>query len=558
MLAMRVRLAPLLFVPLVACQSFDHDLILRGGVVFDGAGGSPYRADVAVDGDRIAAVGDLSEATARRELDASGRAVTPGFVNVLSWATESLLIDGRALSDVTQGVTLEVFGEGWSMGPLNESMRAELAAGGRFDVPWHTLGGYLEHLEARGVSPNVASFVGATTVRIHELDHADRAPEAEELGRMCALVREAMEEGALGVGSALIYAPGFYAATEELIALARASAAHGGRYATHMRSEGNRLQESVEEVIAIARASGSGAEIYHLKAAGRENWPKLGSVLERIEAVRAEGLDLTADAYPYVAGATGLDAAMPPWVQEGGFEAWTDRLRDPEVRARVAEEMRTPTDAWENFFHAAGPEHMLLVGFANPDLRSYVGRTLAEVAAERGTTPAETAMDLVVEDGSRVGTVYFLMAEEDVERVVAQPWVSFCSDAAAPAPEGTFLDANPHPRAYGSFARLLARYVRERGVLTLEDAVRKLTWLPARTLKLRGRGLVMEGAFADLVVFDPATVADHATFEDPHQLATGFDHVLVNGTPVLVDGEHTGATPGRVVRGPGWTGWSRP
>jgi len=554
----RRRLVLLVLTPLAACRAIDHDLIVRGGTIYDGSGGAPFVADLAVDGDRITVVGDLTGKRARKELDAGGLAVAPGFVNVLSWATESLLVDGRALSDVVQGVTLEVFGEGWSMGPLNRRMRAALReeqSDITYDVAWRTLGGYLEHLERRGVAPNVASFVGATTLRIHEVGYEDRAPTPEELERMCVLARRAMEEGALGVGSALIYAPAFYAETDELIALARAVAPYGGRYVTHMRSEGNRLFEAVEEVIAIARAANAPAEIYHLKAAGEGNWDKLERVIARIEQVRAEGLDLTADMYTYVAGATGLDAAMPPWVQEGGYDAWAGRLRDPELRRRVIEEMQRPTDEWENFFVAARPEGMLLVEFRNPKLREYVGKTLDEVAALRGTTPAETALDLVVEDGSRVGTVYFLMSEENVERQIALPWVSFGSDAAAPAPEGVFLAANPHPRAYGNFARLLARYVRERRVIPLEEAVRKLTSLPARTLKLRGRGSLLEGYFADVVVFEPATVQDHATFAEPHRLATGVRHVLVNGVPVLEDGRHTRATPGRVVRGPGWIGW---
>ena len=479
---------------------------------------------------------------------------------MLSWATESLLEDPRGLSDIAQGVTLEVFGEGWSMGPMSESMRAyELAHQGdiTFDIPWTTLGEYLEHLERRGVAPNVASFVGATTLRIHEVGRDDRPPTPAELERMRAHVRTAMEEGALGVGSSLIYAPAFYADTDELIALCEEAAAYGGRYITHMRSEGNALLEAVEEVVTIAHGAGIGAEIYHLKASGRDNWPKLDRVIERVEALRAEGLDLTADMYTYVAGATGLDAAMPPWVQEGGYEAWAERLKDPEIRSRVAREMRTPTDDWENLLLSAGsPEKVLLVGFQNDNLKPLTGRTLASVAAERGVSPEEAAMDLVVEDGSRVGTIYFLMSEENVEKQIRLPWVAFCSDAGAPAPEGVFLRTNPHPRAYGSFARLLGHYVRDRGLIPLEEAVRRLTSFPAENLKLRDRGRLEPGYHADVVVFDPATIADHATFAEPHQLATGVSHVLVNGVAVLADGQPTGATPGQVVRGPGWTGWS--
>jgi N-acyl-D-amino-acid deacylase len=484
--------------------------------------------------------------------------VAPGFINVLSWATTSLIEDGRSLGDVVQGVTLEVFGEGWSMGPLNEAMKAEqLRRQGdiRYDIEWTTLSDYLEYLERRGVSCNVASFVGATTVRIHELGHEDRAPNAEELERMRALVRAAMEDGALGVGSSLIYAPAFYADTDELVALCEVAAEYGGRYITHMRSEGNGLLEGVDEVLEIARRANIGAEIYHLKAAGEANWPKLEQVFAMIEAAREDGVDVTADMYNYPAAATGLTAAVPPWAQEGGHDAFVERLRDPAVRARVLDEMRAPSDDWENLLHAAGSaEGVLLVGFKNDALKPLTGRTLAAVAAERGVAAEEALLDLIVEDDSRVGTVYFVMSEENIEQKIARPWVSFGSDEASEAPEGVFLKANPHPRAYGNFARLLGRYVREREVISLEEAIRRLTSLPALNLKLHRRGRLAHDFYADVVVFDPATITDHATFDQPHQLATGVDHVLVNGIPVLRDGEHTGAKPGRVVRGPGWAG----
>lgn len=534
-----------------------YDVVIRGGTIYDGRGGEPFVGDVAVRSDRIAAIGDLGSARGRREIDASGLAVSPGFVNMLSWATESLIEDGRGMSDLLQGVTLEVFGEGWSMGPVNEPLREVIRqrqSDIRYDVEWSTLGGYLEYLVERGVSPNVASFVGATTVRAYVLGFEDRAPSAGELDEMRSLVREAMEEGALGVGSSLIYAPAFYASTEELVALAEAAGSHGGMYVSHLRSEGNRLLEAVDELIEIARRARVPAEIYHLKAAGRENWGKLDEVIERVEAARAEGLRITADMYTYTAGATGLDAAMPPWVQEGGLEDWVARLRDAEHRARVRSEMLTPTDEWENLYLAAGPEQMILLDFKNPRLRHLQGRSLAEVAAERGVHPAELAMDLVVEDGSRVGVAYFLMSEENVRRKVALPWVSFGSDAGAPAAEGVFVRTSTHPRAYGNVARLLGRYVREEGVVPLEEAVRRLTGMPAEHLRIRHRGLLQPGYYADVVVFDPERVADRATFEDPHRYATGVLHVLVNGEPVVADGTHTGALPGRVVRGPGWTG----
>jgi N-acyl-D-amino-acid deacylase len=547
-----------------ACLSAPEatfDVLLRGGVVYDGTGVVPYTADVAIEGDRIAAIGDLSGATARLELDVRGKAVAPGFINMLSWAVESLMVDGDSLSDVSQGVTLEIFGEGWSPGPLTPAMKADLLEQQGdlvYPVEWTTLAEYLEQLVERGVSPNVASFVGATTVRIHELGYADRAPDGDELARMCELVEEAMEDGALGLGSSLIYAPAFYAQTEELIALARVAGAHGGRYITHMRSEGNRLLEGLEEVIRIAREAGVAAQVYHLKAAGRENWSKLDEVIVRIEAERAAGLDLCADMYTYTAAATGLDAAMPPWVQEGGYEAWAARLRSPEVRRRVAREMSTPSDEWENFLLAAGdPSRVLLVGFQNPNLKSLTGKSLAEIAHLRRRSVEDTAMDLVVEDGSRVEAVYFLMSEENVRRQITLPWIAFGSDAASLRPGGPFLLSNPHPRAYGNFARLLGRYVRDLRLIPLEEAVRRLTSFPAENLGLEGRGRLEVGYFADVVVFDPDEVADHATFDDPHQLSTGVEEVFVNGVAVLRAGEHTGARPGRVVRGPGWRGRER-
>lgn len=538
-----------------------YDVVIFDGLVYDGLGGEPVAADVAVNGDRIAAIGDFELANAETAVDATGMAVAPGFINMLSWATESLIEDGRGLSDLRQGVTLEVFGEGWSMGPLNETMKADMIARQgdiRFDVEWDTLGEYLEYLEARGISPNVASFVGAATVRMHQLGEDDRAPAPDELERMQALVAEAMREGAMGVGSSLIYAPGFYADTDELVALASAAADFGGSYISHMRSEGNRLVESVDELIEIGRRSGAAAEIYHLKAAGQENWGKLGEVFERVESARSEGLEIRANMYNYTAGATGLDAAMPPWVQEGGHNAWVRRLQDPEIAERVIAEIATPSDDWENLYLAAGDaENLLFYSFKSEALKSLTGKTLAEVAAMRGTSPERTMIDLVIEDDSRVGTIYFLMSEDNIARKIAKPWMAFGSDAGAYAPEGVFLQSSTHPRAYGNVARLLGKYVREDQVIDLPEAIRRLTSYPADNLKLRDRGRLTPGHYADIVVFDPAAIRDHATFEDPHQLATGVRDVFVNGQAVLRDAEHTGATPGRVVRGPGWTGWQQ-
>ena len=532
------------------------DLIIRNGTIYDGSGKAPFTGDVAVAGDKIAAMGRLSEARGRKEIDARGFAVAPGFINMLSWATESLIHDGRSQSDIRQGVTLEVMGEGESMGPLNETMKKEMVESQgdiKFAVKWTTLGEYLDYIVNRGISCNVASFVGATTVRVHEVGYADRPPTPEELERMKKLVRQAMEEGALGVGSSLIYAPAFYAKTDELVALCKVASEYGGMYISHLRSEGNRFLEALDELIAIAREANIAAEVYHLKAAGRPNWSKLDAAIKKIEAARASGLRVSADMYTYTAGQTGLDAAMPPWVQEGGYKAWAERLKDPAIRERVKREMSAPTDEWENFFVASGsPENILLVGFRNERLKPLTGKTLAEVAKLRGKSAQETAMDLVIEDGSRVSTVYFLRSEENVSKQIKLPWVSFDSDAASLAPEGAFLKSNPHPRAYGNFARLLGKYVRDEKIIPLEEAVRRLTSLPAENLKLDRRGSLKPGCFADIVVFDPGKVQDHATYERPHQYSTGVVHVFVNGVQVLKNGEHTGAKPGRVVRGPGW------
>jgi len=539
-----------------------YDVIIKNGVIYDGTGAPGYEGDIAIADDRIAAIGDLDDAAAETVVDADGMAVAPGFINMLSWAVEDLIADGRGLGDVRQGVTLEVFGEGISYGPWSDEIKAQAKARQsdiQYDIEWTTLGEYLEYLEARGVSPNVASFVGATTLRIHEVGYEDRDATPEEIERMQALVRAAMEEGALGVGSSLIYAPANFASTTELIALTEAASEYGGMYISHMRSESGTLLEAVDELIEIARATGAPAEIYHLKAGGEENWPKLDQVIDKVNAARAEGLAITADMYTYPASSTGLNASMPLWVQEGGHDAWVARLKDPEIRARVIEEMRNPPEGFENrLHHAGGAEGVLLVGFRNPDLRKYVGKTLAEVAEERGTSAEDTVIDLIIEDNSRIQVVYFIMSEDNVKKKAALPWVSFGSDGGAMAPEGAFLEQSTHPRSYGNFARLLGKYVREENVLTLEDAVRKMTSLPAGNLKLLDRGKLETGYYADIVVFDPETVSDHATFAEPHQLATGVMHVFVNGVHTIKDERHTGAKAGRVVRGPGWVGHDDP
>lgn len=535
-----------------------YDVIIQNGVIYDGSGEPGYRGDVAILEDRIAAIGDLDAASADEIIDAEGMAVAPGFINMLSWAVEDLIADGRGLGDLRQGVTLEVFGEGVSYGPWSDEMKQrakERQSDIQYDIEWTTLGEYLEYLEARGVSPNVASFVGATTLRVYEVGYDNRSATPEELERMQALVRTAMEEGAMGVGSSLIYAPANFANTDELIALMQAASEYGGMYISHIRNEAAQLLEAVDELIEIARATNSPAEIYHIKASGQANWSKMDEMIAKVEAARTEGLRITADMYTYPASSTGLDAAMPLWVQEGGYDAWAERLKDPDNRTRVIDAIRNPSDEFvSGIVNAGGPEGVLLVGFRNPELRGNIGKTLAQVAEERGVSPEDAAIDLVIEDGSRVQVVYFSMSEDNVRKKAAQPWVSFGSDGGAMAPEGAFLEQSTHPRAYGNFARVLGKYARDEGVFPLEEAVRKLTALPASNLKINDRGKLESGYYADIVVFDPDTVSDHATFAEPHQLATGIVHVFVNGVHTIKDEGHTGAKAGRVVRGPGWVG----
>ena len=523
-----------------------YDVLIRGGTIYDGSGGTPYRGDVAIIGDRLAYVGKARRAKGKRELDARGLAVAPGFINMLSWSNEALIRDGRGQSAIRQGVTLEVMGEGTSMGPLNPAMRAETVMRDgqpRFPIQWTSFGEFLEQLEKKGVSPNVASFVGATTVRIHELGQVDVDPTPAQLDRMKALVRQAMNEGAMGVGSSLIYVPATFAETDELAALTTEAGRCGGMYISHMRNEGGQILQAIDELIEISRRSGARAEVYHLKAAGPPNWPLMDQAIARIEAARKAGLPITADMYLYTASGTGLDSRLPIWVREGGHAAMVARLKQPEVRARVAEEMRAGSPNWAIVQPSS---------FRNPALRLYAGKRLPEIAALRGTPPEETAIDLIVEDNSRVGTIFHSMSEDNVRKGLVQPWVSYGSDASAIATEPPFTDTPVHPRAYGNFARLLGRYVRDEKLLTLAEAVRKLSALPAANLRIADRGQLKPGFFADLAIFDPNTIADRATYEQPHRYAVGMRHVLVNGVPVLSDGEHNGATPGRFVRGPGW------
>jgi len=540
----------------MACSApVEYDVVIRNGTIYDGSGAPPITADVAVQGDVIAAIGYVPDAAAKAVIDAKGLAVAPGFINMMSHAEGSLLADGLSQSDIRQGVTLEVMGEGRSMGPVNDRTKQDLRQyhSIKSEFEWQTLDGYLRRLETRGVSPNVASFMGTTTARIHELGQENRPPTAEELDRMRALVRQAMEEGALGVASALMQVPGPFADTQELIELAKVAAEYDGLYASHMRFSGARLLDGIDEVITIAREAGIRAEVFHLKAVGQANAPKLDLAITNIEKARADGLEVTADVYPYNAGSGGLTAAMPPWVGEGGQEARVKRLKDPATRKRIAREMLTPSDEWENLYlGVGGPSGYQVVGLKNPDLKHLNGKTIAEIAEIWNTSPEEAAMDLIIKDDSKVMSVGFSMSQKNVDRKIPVPWISFCTDSPSVATEGIFLESHIHPRAYGSFPRILAKYVREDRVLTMEAAIRKMTSLPATTLRLDRRGMLKEGYFADIVIFDPDTVQDHATYEKPHQYSTGIQHVLVNGVAVVKDGEHTGATPGRVVRGPGW------
>lgn len=544
--------------PVAAQPQSAYDLLIGGGTIYDGSGGTPFVGDVAIKGDRIVYVGPRASGTAKTTIQAKGLAVSPGFINMLSWATESLLVDPRGLSDLRQGVTLEVMGEGWSMGPLSPEMKklaVQRQGDIKYPIQWTTLGDYLRFLERKGITPNVASFVGATSVRQHVLGERDVDPDPAQLRRMRALVRQAMKEGALGVGTSLIYPPASFAETDELVSLASEAGRCGGMYISHMRSEGDRLLESVDELIEISRRSGAPAEIYHLKQAGRANWNKLDRVIAKVEAARAQGLRITADMYTYTAGGTNLAASMPPWVQDGGVERMLERLRDPAVVARVKREMLQPGKDWENLYLHARPEGVRIASLTEGSLKPLIGKTLAEVAKMRGVTPEQLVIDLTLEDRGRASALYFLMSEDNVRRQTSLPWMSFGSDAEAAAPEGVFLKSSTHPRAYGNFARLLGRYVRDGKTAPLADAVRRLTSLPARNLGLKDRGMLKLGMAADVVVFDPATIGDHATFEKPMQFATGVRDVFVNGTQVLKGGEPTGATPGRFVKGAGWTGW---
>jgi len=539
----------------VSIIAADFDVIIKNSAVYNGTGSEAQHVDLAIRGDRIAGVGDYKNATAKTVIDARGLAVAPGFINMLSWSTESLIQDGRSQSEIRQGVTTEIMGEGESMGPLNDRVREFMLkqqADIKYDITWKTLAEYLQFLEKRGISCNVASFIGATTIRQNVIGFDDRPPTPQELDQMRELVRKEMEAGALGIGTSLIYPPAFYAKTDELIELCKVAAKYKGKYISHMRSEGNQLLEAFDELLRISREAGIPAEVYHIKAAGQKNWGKIDNLLSRIESVQKEGLNIRANMYTYTAGGTGLDACFPPWTEDGGYPALFKRLRDPATREKIKAEVKIDSDKWENLYLSAGsPDRIILVGFKSEKLKPLTGKSLAEVAKIRGKDPIDTAMDLVAEDESRIGAVYFMMSEENVKKEIAKPWISFGSDEASQAPEGVFLKSNPHPRAYGNFARVLGKYVRDEKAIALPEAIRRLSALPATNLGLDHRGFLKEGMFADVVVFDPATIADHATFEKPQQYATGVKHVFVNGTQVIKDGEHTGAKPGRALWGPG-------
>jgi N-acyl-D-amino-acid deacylase len=552
-------LSVLLVIPwsLSAQKPPNFDVIIKGGTLYEGTGAEPRHVDLAIRGDRIVGLGDFKSVKAKTVIDANGLAVAPGFINMLSWSNESLIQDGRSQSEIRQGVTTEIMGEGESMGPTNDRVREHILreqSDIKYDIKWNTLTEYLKYLESRGISCNVASFIGATTIRENVIGFEDKQPTPEQLDQMRELVRKEMEAGALGIGTSLIYPPAFYAKTEELIELCKVAAKYQGKYISHMRSEGNRLLEALDELIRISREAGIPAEVYHIKAAGEPNWSKIDDLLSRIEAAQKEGLKITADMYTYTAGGTGLDACLPPWTEDGGYPALFKRLRDPATREKIKAQVQTPSDEWENMYLAAGgPERILLSQFKSEKLKPLTGKTLAEVAKMRGKDPIDTAMDLIAEDGSRIGTIYFMISEDNIKKELAKPWISFGSDEASQAPEGVFLKSNPHPRAYGNFARVLGKYVRDEKVLPMSDAIHRLSGLPATNLGLDHRGFLKEGMFADVVVFDPATITDHATYEKPHQYATGVKHVFVNGVQVIKNGQHTGAKPGRALWGPGKT-----
>ncbi|MBS1949175.1 MAG: D-aminoacylase [Bacteroidetes bacterium] len=543
------------FLFLFSCKEQKHyDAIIRNGLIYDGSGAAPVKEDVGINADTIAFIGDLSGAKATNDVDAKGMAVAPGLIDMQSQSMESLIQDGRSLAAIKQGVTLEVFGEGESMGPLNDTLKAvaqKQQGDIKYKIEWTTLREYLEYLQKKGISTNVASFLGAATIRENLLMFNNRAPDSAELNKMRLLVKKGMQDGALGIGSALIYAPGTYAKTDELIELCKVARGYGGVYISHVRSEGNQLLQAADELIKISKEANIPAIIWHLKAAGKPNWPKMGMLIKKIDSARKAGLDISACMYTYTAGATGFDAAMPTWVQEGGLDKWVGRLKDPVTRKKLLKEMGEPSNDWENLYLGAGPENIICTGFKQDSLKYLTGKRLSEIAKMRGKTPEETILDLIVQDHSRIEVIYFLMSEDNVKKQLQLPYVSLGSDAPSMAPEGVFLKSSTHPRAYGNFARMIGHYVRNEKLMPLEEAIRKMTSLAASQLHIKKRGALKTGNYADVIIFDPSKVNDLATYEKPHQLSTGMIDVFVNGSQVLKDGEHTGAKPGRAVFGPG-------
>lgn len=543
-----MRLIPILLFTLLfilACTTLpprEYDTIIRNGTIYDGKGGKPYQADIAIQNDTIAAIGDLKDAKGRKEIDAHGLAVAPGFINMLSWADKDLLKDGRSMSDIKQGVTLEIFGEGWSPGPIKRNSKVKV------DSLWTTLDGYYKWLMRKGVTPNVASFVGHTAVRTYVLNQDNRKPNAAELAQMKGLVEQAMKEGALGLGTSLIYAPANYATTEELIELSKVAAKYGGMYTTHLRSEGDFIYRALNETFRISKEANIPAEIYHIKLSIARNWTKVDTMIAKIDSARQAGLKITANQYPYTGSGTGLTSRLPTWVQEGGGKEMRKKLRNPAIRKKVIYEMQNGIP-----YKNSDPEYVMIMGFRLDSLNKlYRGKRLDEIARLHGKNADETVVDLVVRDKSRIETFYFLMSEDNIKKFMKLPYVSFGSDAGSQAVRPDSADVGAHPRTYGTFARVLGKYVHDEKVITLEEAIRRLTHLPATNLKLKSRGQLKPGYYADLAIFDPNTIHDRATFENPHRYAVGMVHVFVNGQQVLSNGEHTGAKPGRVVRGAGW------
>lgn len=541
----------------VAGKAPEYDLIIRNGTIYDGSGRLPFEGDVAVKGDRIVRVGPRLPGNAARVIDATGNAIAPGFINAFSHATYSLVTDPLAEADLRQGVTLEILGEGDSPGPFNAEQAAQLRRHVPIPFEWRTLGEYLAALEKRGTAVNFAAWVGATTVRANVLGIADVKPTPDQLIKMRALVRRAMEEGALGLSTALIYVPGSFADTEELAALASEAGRCGGIYVSHMRSEGDHFLEALDELIEIARRSGAPAETFHIKVGAPGNWPKMATALARIRAARAAGVRITANMYPYSASSTGMTASLPPWVQQGGEDAMRIRLKNPMIRSRVIAEMRDPAPSWENVMNGAGgAKGVVLSSFRNEKLRHFTGKTLAEVAALRGVSAEEAALQLIEEEHGKLYVFYFTMNEDNLRMQVREPYVSFGSDASAMTITPEAMRSGQHPRGFGTFARIFARYVRDEKLLTVQEAVRRLTSLPAANYSLPDRGWLKPGYLADIVVFDPAKIQDRATYRQPFSYAIGVSDVIVNGVPALANGEPTGARAGRFVRGRAWTGRS--